>query len=185
MEDEAIIDLFFSRSERAIAELGAKYGKLLYQLSLRILDSPSDAEECVNDTYLGAWNAIPPARPELLPAYLCRIVRNISLTRCQARKAAKRSGMQELAIEELEAAIASPGSVEDTVEARELARMLERFLDTLSGQNRVIFLRRYWFYDSCAEIAVLTGLSEKNITVRLTRIRARLKKYLKEREVYL
>ena len=185
MEDENIIDLFFARSERAVAELDAKYGKMLYRFSLRILGSPSDAEECVNDAYLGVWNAIPPARPALLPAYICRIVRNISLSRCQARMAAKRSGMQEVAMEELETALSSPGSVEDTVEARELARMLEHFLDTLSGQNRVIFLRRYWFYDSCAEIAVLTNLSEKNITVRLTRIRARLKKYLEEREVHL
>ncbi|MDE7327395.1 MAG: sigma-70 family RNA polymerase sigma factor [Lachnospiraceae bacterium] len=184
MEDEKIIALFFARSEQGIRELDTKYGTLCRRLSFRILGNQPDAEECVNDAYLGTWNAIPPATPELLPAFVLKIVRNISLCRYRAKTAAKRSSMQEVAMEELEF-IACEDTVENTVEAKELARMLEAFLDTLNQKNRAIFLRRYWFYESCAEIAAKVGLSEKNITVRLTRIRAQLKKYLLEREVSL
>ena len=185
MEDEKIIALFFARSEQGIKELDQKYGKLFHMISFRILGSEPDAEECVNDAYLGTWNAIPPANPSLLPAFVLKIVRNISLCRCRTKNAAKRNSMKEVAMDELEATLSSPDSVEGTIEAKELTCMLEAFLDTLPTKNREIFLRRYWFYESCAEIAEAVGLSEKNITVRLTRIRTSLKKYLTEREVYL
>lgn len=185
MEDEKIIALFFERSELGIQELDKKYGKLCRRLSFQILGSESDAEECINDAYLGTWNAIPPANPTLLPAFVLKIVRNISLCRYRKKTAVKRNSMQEVAMEELEASLTSKESVEGTIEAKELARMLEAFLDVLSAKDRAIFLKRYWFYENCAEIAKTVGLTEKNITVRLTRIRARLRKYLMEREIYL
>ncbi len=184
MEDSAIIELFFARSEQAIRELDGKYGKVCHSLSYNILHSSQDAEECVNDAYLGAWNAIPPARPNPLLAFLCRIVRNLSLMRYHADRAAKRGGgSYTVALEELEGCLASPRTVEGDLEEQELVRLVEDFLDTLSAENRVLFLRRYWFSDSYGEIAARTGLSEKNVSVRLTRTRKQLRHYFEERRV--
>ena len=185
IEDEKIIDLFFYRSEKAIQELDIKYGKVCHKLSYNILNNKQDAEECVNDAYLGAWNAIPPARPIPLLTYICKIIRNISLKIYYRKEAAKRSSHYTIAMEEIEACIADPNTVETEIEARELARIIESFLDTLTVENRVIFMRRYWFSDSYKDIAEFVGLSEKNISVRLTRIRQKMKDYLAEREVFV
>ena len=170
--DENIIELFFARSEQGIRELDIKYGKDFHNLSYHIVGSRQDAEECVNDAYLGAWNAIPPARPNPLKIYY-------------RKEAAKRSSTYTIAMEEIEACIAAPNTVEAEIEARELAHIIESFLDTLTVENRVIFMRRYWFSDSCKDIAEFVGLSEKNISVRLTRIRQKMKSYLAEREVFV
>ncbi len=185
IEDEKIIDLFFNRSEKAIQELDIKYGKVCHKLSYNILNNKQDAEECVNDAYLGAWNAIPPARPIPLLTYICKIIRNISLKIYYRKEAAKRSSHYTIAMEEIEACIADPNTVETEIEARELARIIEDFLNTLTVENRVIFMRRYWFSDSYKDIAEFIGLSEKNISVRLTRIRQKMKDYLAEREVFV
>ena len=185
IEDEKIVELFFKRSELAIRELDNKYGKACHRLSYNIVNDRQDAEECVNDAYLGAWNAIPPEKPDPLLTYLCKIVRNISLKMYYRKQAAKRSSTYTIAMEEIEACIAAPSTVETEFEARELARVIESFLDTLTAENRVIFMRRYWFSDSCKDIAGLVGLTEKNITVRLTRIREKMKLYLIEREVFV
>lgn len=185
MEDEKIIELFFERSEQAIQELDLKYGQFCHKLSYNIVNNRQDAEECVNDAYLGAWNAIPPARPSPLLTYLCKIVRNISLKIYYKTAAAKRNSTYTIAMEEIEACTAGPNTVESEIEAKELARIIESFLDTLTIENRVIFMRRYWFSDSCKDIAGFVGLSEKNISVRLTRIRQKLIEYLTEREVYV
>lgn len=185
IEDEKIIELFFERSEQAIQELDAKYGKVCHMLSYNIVNSRQDAEECVNDAYWGAWNAIPPAKPNPLLTYICKIVRNISLKIYWRKEAAKRSSIYTIAMQEIEACIADQNTVEDEVEARELARIIESFLDTLTIENRVIFMRRYWFSDSYQVIAERVGLSEKNISVRLTRIRQKMKQYLIEREVFV
>ena len=185
IEDEKIIDLFFNRSEKAIQELDIKYGKVCHKLSYNILNNKQDAEECVNDAYLGAWNAIPPANPHPLLTYICKIVRNISLKIYWRKEAAKRSGHYKIALEEIEGYITDQKTVEDEIEARELARIIEEFLDTLTVENRVIFMRRYWFADSYKDIAELVGISEKNISVRLTRIREKMKQYLIEREVFV
>lgn len=185
IDDERIIELFFERSEEAIQELGNKYGKFCHRLSYNIVNNRQDAEECVNDAYLGAWNAIPPEKPDPLLTYLCKIVRNISLKLYYRKGAAKRSSTYTIAMEEIEACIASPNTVETEFEARELARIIESFLDTLTVENRVIFMRRYWFSDSCKEIAEFVGLTENNITVRLTRIRKKMKKYLTEKGVFI
>ena len=185
IEDEKIIDLFFNRSEKAIQELDIKYGKVCHKLSYNILNNKQDAEECVNDAYLGAWNAIPPTRPNPLLSYIVKIVRNISLKIYWRKEAAKRSGHYKIALEEIEGYITDQKTVEDEIEARELARIIEEFLDTLTVENLVIFMRRYWFADSYKDIAELVGISEKNISVRLTRIREKMKQYLIEREVFV
>ena len=185
MDDERIIELFFARSEQAIGELDIKYGKLCHNLSHNILGNRSDAEECVNDAYLGAWNAIPPAKPNPLQAYICKIVRNISLKLYYRKEAAKRSSSYTVAMKELEASLSSPDTVEAEVEARELARIIESFLDTLTAKERVIFMRRYAYMDTYADIAKRVGISEKNVSVRLTLIRQKMKQYLIEREVFV
>ncbi len=183
LEDEEIIALFFDRSEQGIQELDIKYGSICRKLSHNIVNNRQDAEECVNDAYLGAWNAIPPARPDPLLPYICKIVRNLSLKIYYRKEAAKRSSRCTTAMEEIEAWIADPNTVEAEIEAKELARVIADFLDTLSLENRVIFIRRYWFSDRVKDIAAFVGLSEKNISVRLTRIRMKMKQYLIEREV--
>lgn len=185
MEDEKIIGLFFQRSEQAIQELNQKYGKLFHALALRILNDRRDAEECVNDAYLGVWNAIPPQRPQVLSAYVCRIVRNLALKAYARNTAAKRNSAYDVTLGELESCLPAPGTVERELEARELVRVVEGFLDTLSRENRVIFLRRYWFADSYQDIARLVGLSEKAVSVRLSRLREKLRQYLMEQEVFV
>ena len=185
LDDDRIIDLFFERSEQGIRELDNKYGKIFHKISYNIVNNAQDAEECVNDAYLGAWNAIPPARPSPLLTYICKIVRNISLKCYYKKEAAKRSSSCAVAMEEIEACVSAPNTVETEYDAKELARIIEGFLDTLTAQNRVIFMRRYWFCDSCKDIAGLVGLSEKNISVRLVRIRQKMKDYLAEREVFI
>lgn len=185
IDDEKIIELFFERSEQAIRELDIKYGKICHNLSYNIVNNRQDAEECVNDAYLGAWNAIPPVKPDPLLTYICKIVRNISLNLYHRKEAAKRSSHYTIAMEEIEACIAATNAVEAEIEAVELAHIIERFLDTLTVENRVIFMRRYWFSDSCKDIAERVGLTEKNISVRLTRIRKQMKNYLIEREVFV
>ena len=185
IDDEKIIDLFFERSEQGIRELDNKYGAVCHNLSYNIVNNRQDAEECVNDAYLGAWNAIPPVRPNPLLSYIVKIVRNISLKIYWRKEAAKRSSHYTIAMEEIEACIADPNTVEAEIEARELAHIIESFLDTLTVENRVIFMRRYWFADSYKDIAEFMGLSEKNISVRLTRIREKMKQYLIEREVFV
>lgn len=179
MEDEAIVALLWRRSPQAIEELDKKYGKLCRKLANNIVNSREDAEECVNDAYLGVWNAIPPARPHPLRAYLVKVVRNVAWKVCERRQAAKRSGCT-VALEELEGCLTDGKTVEDEVEARELARLIEAFLDTLTAKERVIFMRRYGFLDSYGEIARRVGISEKNVSVRLARMRRKLRDYLGE-----
>ena len=185
MNDERIIELFFERSEQAIKELDEKYGRTCHKVSYNILNNRQDAEECVNDAYLGTWNAIPPAKPNPLLAFVCKIVRNISLKRYEKNTAAKRNSYYDVAMEELEDCIASSMTIEDEIAEQELTKIIESFLDSLSKENRVIFLRRYWFSDTYADIAKQVGMTEKNVSVRLTRIRKELREYLIEREVLL
>lgn len=181
IDDEEIIDLFFERDQQGIRELDRKYGKICHNLSYNIVNSRQDAEECVNDAYLGAWNAIPPARPNPLLSYIVKIVRNISLKIYWRKAAAKRNSIYTVAMQEIEACIADQKTVEDEVGARELARIIESFLDTLTAKERVIFMRRYAYIDTYADIANRVGISEKNVSVRLTCIRQKMKQYLTER----
>ena len=181
MEDEKIIDLFFDRSEQAITQLDIKYGKFCRKLSNNILNDIQDAEECLSDAYLALWNAIPPERPDPLLTYLCKTVRNLSLKLYHRKTAAKRNSACDVAMEELENCLSAPDTVEAEADAKELTLLIEGYLDTLSQENRVIFIRRYWFSDPYEEIAKQTGLTEKTVSVRLTRLRKQLKQYLKEK----
>lgn len=183
IDDKQIIELLFERSEKGLVELDVKYGKLCHKLSYNILNSRQDAEECVNDAYLGVWNAIPPAKPNPLQAYVCKVVRNISLKLYHKKGAGKRNSEYDIAMQELEDYLPAPYTVEAEVETRELALIVEKFLDTLNDENAVIFLRRYWFSDTYTEIAERIGISEKSVSMRLVRIRKQMKQYLLEREV--
>lgn len=183
MDDQAIIALFFDRLEQAIIELDRKYGKTCHSISYNILNNTQDAEECVNDAYLGTWNAIPPQRPNPLLTFLCKIVRNLSIMRYHANTAMKRNSSYDIALDELKGTLLSPTTPESELDAKTLAELLNRFLDGLSEENRVIFMRRYWFSDTCAQIGERVGLTEKNVSVRLARTRKRLRDYLKEKEV--
>lgn len=183
IHDEKIIELFFDRSEQAIRELDTKYGKACFKLSYNIVNNRQDAEECVNDSYLGMWNAIPPARPNPLLSFVLRIVRNLSVKMYWKNKAKKRNSEYTVAMQEVESFLTASNSTEEEVEARELARMIEDFLDMQTVEDRVIFMRRYWFSDSYGDIAKKVGLSEKNVSVRLTRLRKKLRDYLFQKEV--
>ena len=183
IHDEKIIELFFDRSEQAIRELDTKYGKACFKLSYNIVNNRQDAEECVNDSYLGMWNAIPPARPNPLLSFVLRIVRNLSVKMYWKNKAEKRNSEYTVAMQEVESFLTASNSTEEEVEARELARMIEDFLDMQTVEDRVIFMRRYWFSDSYGDIAKKVGLSEKNVSVRLTSLRKKLRDYLFQKEV--
>lgn len=180
MDDRTLIDLFFSRSERAIAALDQAYGRLCRKISGQILPDQRDVEECVSDAYLGVWNSIPPQRPNPLVGFVCAIVRRISISRHRRNTAAKRSSQYTVSLEELEPCLATTDTPESAMERKELTCALERFLDSLTRENRVIFLRRYWFSDSYRQISRQVGLSENTVSVRLTRLRKHLRTYLQK-----
>ena len=183
MEDGKIIELFFNRSENAIVELSAKYGIISMNTAYNILGNHEDAEECVNDSYLGVWNAVPPKTPNPLLAFLLKIVRNISINRCIYNSRQKRNNQYYECIDELDYCIASNETIESQLEAEELTKSIEEFLDNLNKTNRLIFIRRYWYVDSYKTIAELTGLRENAVRMRLSRIRLELKKYLQGKGV--
>lgn len=178
MEDSQILDLFFERSEQAIAELGIKYGRGSRALAMNILANAQDAEECVNDAYLGCWNAIPPKRPDPLRAFLLKVVRNLAVKRYHRNTAARRDSRYDVALTELEETLTGLESLEDTLSARELGRLLDSFLDSLKAGDRYIFLRRYWYADAVGEIADKLGMRVNTVSVRLNRVRDRLRDYL-------
>lgn len=180
MEDSKIIDLFFAREERAIEALSIKYERLVRQIASNILCNKQDVEECINDTYLATWDTIPPNRPGQLVAYVCRITKNLSITRYRHNCAKKRNSMYDVALDELEECLSTSKTPEQALEHKELTKQLEAYLRTLSEQDQVIFVRRYWFADSNGEIAKVVGLSESNTSVKLHRIRKGLQKYLKK-----
>lgn len=180
VDDSQIIDLFYARSEQAITELSVKYGAVCRKVACNILNNALDAEECVNDAYLGIWDTIPPKRPDPLLAYVCRIVRNLSIRRYHANTAQKRNSAYDIALDELESCLASGASVEEELSVKELSGLINHFLGTLDKENRILFVRRYWYSDTVADIAVRMKLSENNVSVRLLRIRGKLRKYLQK-----
>ena len=184
MEDAKIIELFFQRNEQAVKETDAAYGRKLYVLSNNILDNREDAEESVSDTYMETWNSIPPKRPKYFYAFLASICRNMSFNRLDWRLAAKRNAEVVTLTQELEMCI--PDSRQDgEMDRRELRRVLEAFLDSLSKENRLIFLRRYLYVDTVAEIAARYGISESKVKTQLHRTRAKLHTHLKKEGIYV
>lgn len=177
MEDKQIIGLLWNRIETALDALAEKFGKRLHCTAMNILGNPQDAEEAVNDTYMALWNAIPPEHPDPLTGYVLRTGRNVALKMFRHLHAQKRTTQYTLSLDELAEILPAP-SMEELLDARELGRAIDRFLDTLNKDSRILFLRRYWFGDSIRHLAKDTGISENALSVRLSRIRSRLKDYL-------
>jgi len=177
MEDGKIIDLLFARNEDGIRHMEAAYGRRLFVLADRIVANAQDAEEAVSDTYMKAWDTIPPKKPMHLFAYLAKICRNFALKKLDWKAAAKRKAEVVSLTQEMENCI--PDSVRDReMEAQELGRILDAFLRTLSEENQLVFLRRYWYVDTIAEIAARYGISESAVQMRLNRTRSKLAVYL-------
>lgn len=183
MDDSQIISMLFDRNDKALGIVADKYGNLLFRLSYNILSSSEDSVECVNDTYFAVWNTIPPQRPNPFVAFICRITRNLSLKKLREKNAQKRNA-QTLPIHELEFTLADC-TFEQNLDARELARVLDRFLDTLDKESRVTFMKRYWFCEEIAEIAKETQLSESNVYQKLSRTRQKLRTYLEKEGVFI
>lgn len=176
MDDKAIIDLYFSRSETAIAATADKYGGYCYSIAYNILTNNEDSEECVSDTYLAAWNTMPPRRPSVLASFLGKITRYISIDRWRAKNTCKRGGGEiVLALEELEDCTGDGDTPEKTFERKELALLFNRFLDSLPQVERRIFLCRYWYLDSVENIAGYFGFSTSKVYSMLHRTRGKLR----------
>lgn len=181
MEDSQIIALYWERSEDAISETATKYGSFCHAISYNILSNHEDAGECVNDTYLSAWKLIPPTRPAFLAAFLGKITRHISIDRWRRSSARKRGGGEMvLALEELEECIPDTRDMEKEMEERELEALIRRFLQSISGNDRTIFLKRYWLMASIPEIAAEMRFSVPKVKSSLHRTRKKLHQFLEE-----
>lgn len=181
MEDTAIVELFFARSERAIAETDKKYGRYCYNIAHRILENRQDSEESVSDAYLSAWNAIPPSRPRVLATFLGKIVRRIAIDRWRWNTSQKRGGgAVALALEELEDCVAAPETPESRVEAGELAALVRAFVAELPDWERRVFVCRYWYLDPVQDIAQRFGFSEGKVHTMLRRTRLKLRSRLQQ-----
>ena len=176
LPDEEIVNLYFDRSEEAIAACQVKYGKSCHTVAYNILHSDEDAEECVNDTWLRAWNSIPPERPTRLGAWLSTVTRRLALTRYEKKTAAKRYGGMETSLEELsECVTAGSLTIADEVA---LSEAINGFLASLPTRTRMIFMRKYWYMDSIADIAKALGMGESAVKVTLHRTREKFRKHL-------
>ena len=185
MQDSQIIALYFARDEKAIEETASKYGALCTRIAHNILQNMQDSEECVNDTWLCAWNSMPPANPPILRTYLGRITRNFAINRYKAQHRQKRGGHTVEAIAEL-GDIASPETeVQAQMDKQEFARVFNAFLYSLPERDCNVFLRRYFYAESAQEIAKRYGLKQDNVLKILSRTRQKLKDYLKEEGIYL
>ena len=182
MEDHKIVDLYWDRSENAIVETQSKYGKLLYRLSFSLLSSHEDAEECVNDTYVAAWNSMPSDRPELLRPYLCKIDRRISVNKYNSLHREKRGGAS-LIIEELNDCIPSDSDTLSNYENKRIGETINSFLATLDTEKRVVFVKRYFYSSSIEEIARQMRMSEGKVKSILFRLRKRLYLILEEEDL--
>ena len=180
MTDTEIINLFFERSEQAIDELAKKHGNAVARVARNILGNEQDTEECVNDTYLGAWNAIPPHRPSPLRTFVCKIARNLATKKYHANTAVIRNSQYDLALDELEEYLADNSSVDEAYDAKELAEAINGFMATLNYSDRFLFTRRYWFSDPVQDIAKMAHSTTNSVTVRLFRIREKLRLYLEK-----
>ena len=179
MDDEQILDLYFARDEQALVETDRKYGGYCYSLANGILNNQQDAEETVNDTYLKAWNTIPPHRPSVFKLFLAKITRNLAFSRWRQNTAGKRGGGEmQLVLDELADCICAPTRVEEQYSAKELSRAIRSFLDTLPVREQNIFLRRYFFVEESEAIARRYGMKPATVLRTLSRTRAKLKKYL-------
>ena len=185
MEDQQIIELYWQKNENAITETAGKYGAYCFTIAQNILHSAEDAEECVNDTWLHTWNAIPPQRPSVLRIFLAKITRNLSINRFHAESAEKRGGGEIfLVLDELAECIAGGVDAEAAYESKELEQCIRCFVRALPKRERNMFVRRYFFTEPVAAVAARYGLTENNVGVILSRTRKKLRLVLKK-EGYL
>ncbi len=181
MDDTKIIDLYWARSESAIEETSKKYGSYCRSIAFRILHNDQDSEECVNDTWLGAWNAMPPKRPAVLSTFLGRITRNLSLNRWREYNAEKRGGGEmTVTLEELRECVPAPGGVEAALDDMALTEQIDRFMGALPAEKRKIFIQRYWYLCSIREIANNCGVSASKVKATLFRTRQALREALRK-----
>lgn len=182
MEDQEIVRLYLDRDTAALSETAIKYSNYCHSIAKSILGSAEDAEECVNDAYLRAWNSIPPHRPNALSAYLGKLTRNLAFDRFRKQSADKRGGGEAaLVLEELSECVSGTDSVEQEFDRKEFVQAINDFLNSLPQKKCRIFLCRYWYAYSIPEIAEKFGITEGNASVTLNRIRAKFKKFLAER----
>ena len=179
MEDAKIVDLYFERNESALKETADKYGNYLFKIAYGILADDEDSEESVNDTYLSAWNSIPPHRPTVLRTYLSKLTRRISIDLFRKKTSKKRVDSQyALSLSELEDCVSAESSLEEEMENKELSKAVSDFLRTLKKDARVLFVSRYYFCDSLKDAAKCAGISESKAKTTLHRTRLRLRDYL-------
>lgn len=183
MQDGQIIELLLRRDESALAELDKKYGAVCHSVAHNMLGNAADAEECVNDSYLGVWNSIPPNRPEKLLPYVCRIVRNLAAKKYHRNTAQKRNSFYDVALDELAECLTVSDTLEDEAAARQTGEHINAFLSELDKTSRIIFVLRYWFSYSPDDIASKVGKSKNYVAVKLSRTRHRLREYLKQRGI--
>lgn len=180
MNDESIIKLYWNREETAIEETDKKYGKLCKRIAFNIVNNMCDVEECIDDSYLTVWNSIPYDRPKHFSAYICRIVRNLSLKRLEYNTAAKRRPDLMVSFDELEGCLTSGQNPEDYVDAKQLGKAISSFLSSQNERSRNIFIRRYWYFDSIKDISEDYGIKEERISVILFRMRKKLRNHLEK-----
>ena len=182
MDDAKIVQLYWDRDEQAIPVTANKYGNYCTSIAINILGNREDAEECVNDTYMNAWNSMPPHRPNILSTFLGKIVRNLSIKRYKHNTADKRGGGQAtVVLDEIAEFVSDTDSVEQEIDRKELVKAIDSFLDRLPADKRNIFICRYWYFDSVSDIANRFGMTENNVSVTLNRLRLKLHNYLLER----
>ncbi len=182
MEDIKIVQLYWNRDQNAIIHTAKKYGKYCTAIAKNILGNTEDAEECVNDTYMQTWNAIPSNRPERLSVFIGKITRNLSFNRYKKSHAVKRGGSEIPAIlDELGECVSGVDNIEESVEFAELVEIINTFLETVPSEKRNIFIRRYWYSDSVAAIAKAYGMKANTVSMILNRLRGKLRDYLLER----
>ena len=185
MKDSQIVELYFARSETAISETDKKYGRYFHYIAYNILYSKEDAEECVNDTYVKAWDIMPPRRPEKLSTFLGKITRNIALNRYNYEHAGKREGTADIIFSEAEEFIPDPFSENHISEEIALRDAINGFVSSLPRKTRIIFVQRYWYMCSVSQIAKNTGTTEANVKVILHRTRVRFKAYLEKEGIMI
>lgn len=183
LQEQQMIEKLFARSEDVFTDMEAAYGKLCSRIIRQILNQDrEDTRECMNDVYLGVWNTIPPQRPQSLQAYICKIARNVALKKLEYHTSQKRHGMTVSIQEELDACLPPAKNEYDELE---LAEIMNQFLETLDRESRILFVRRYWYADSVEELAKNFGYSKNHISVKLGRLRKKLKKYLEKEDIYV
>ena len=186
VEDKTIIDLYWQRSEAAIQETAIKYGSYCLKIAMNILANQEDSEECVNDAYLKMWNSLPPQRPHIFSAFLGKITRNLSLNKYKERRAQKRGGGEiTLLLGELSGCIPDSSNVEAEFELKQITEVINTFLYSLDKEERIVFVRRYWYGDSIHTISQHFGISESKVKSKLFRTRKKLKIYLEKEGIHL